>query len=446
MSTPRNTGLKFLGLAFWVGMQKGGGAIALLLFNALAARALSIAEFGIVVLLQSIALIFPVIAQLGANHAANRYLPVTEAGTKRRLVMSLLGMSLVAALTMALPLLVFTDKVLFQADWQLTALLAAWLLSSTLRSTVTECLRGLYRIAAASWFGGTVTWVVALVALYYFVSASDGPSSMKMALFAIALGNVLSTLASLTILATSLPSETAAEAPVSGKQLSGLAALIRKCSPYWVISVCTVLLMNIDVATLKLFALADDVGIYGAAKSLAQFMFTVMLVFVSIIMPYASSLLSKGQQRRIALIVQGVSAASLFVTLPLILAFLLAGESALGSIFGDEFAAAHTSLLILCSGLIVNSASGARGTLLMMGGFAKLQMILSVAGMIMCGALCLLGAYTYGIEGVALAVTISVTTQCLFEAVFVKRKLGFSPWATLPGLIFVVRQVFGHGR
>lgn len=128
---------------------------------------------------------------------------------------------------------------------------------------------------------------------------------------------------------------------------------------------------NIAILVMGALATVEAVGVFRVAVSVSVVVSIPVTLFILVGSPMISRLHTQGDkarlQRLMSWLATGMTAGSVLLTFP----FLVAGESLLGRLFGAEFSASNTPLLILCLGGVLFSAQGPNIILLNMTGHEK---------------------------------------------------------------------------
>jgi O-antigen/teichoic acid export membrane protein len=96
-------------------------------------------------------------------------------------------------------------------------------------------------------------------------------------------------------------------------------------------------------------------------------------------------------------------------------------------LFGPEFVAGSTVLMVLALGQLINVITGSVGFLLSMTGHERDLLKSTVIAAILMLILCAWLIPAYGMMGAAIAQTVSLSVQMFTNSWFVKRALGFMP-------------------
>lgn len=186
---------------------------------------------------------------------------------------------------------------------------------------------------------------------------------------------------------------------------------------------------QIDVLMLGALRGVEAAGIYVPVSRGANLITFAVMAVVGVLAPVQVNLFVEGQhqelQRLMTKGIRGVLFASLAIALPLIVFgrwYLL--------LFGEGFTQGYAALTILCVGQVVASVSGLAGPLLNMTGFERCTLISAAIGGGLNIVLNSLLIPSGGIEGAAIATSVSMMLANLTNVIWAKQKLGirFGVW------------------
>jgi O-antigen/teichoic acid export membrane protein len=199
---------------------------------------------------------------------------------------------------------------------------------------------------------------------------------------------------------------------------------LKRALPFMVISGMYVLNARTDVVMLGALADTDAVGLYTPATRGAELISFVLLAVNTALSPTLARLFAEGKRAQLEAATARSTRLITLATLPLAFAMVLLGEIFL-RLFGPEFVAGYTAMVILSAGQLINAATGTVGTLLNMTGFERdtaLAVGFSAALNVLLNALLI---PRFGIDGAAAATALSTLTWNALLAAFVYRRLGF---------------------
>jgi O-antigen/teichoic acid export membrane protein len=189
------------------------------------------------------------------------------------------------------------------------------------------------------------------------------------------------------------------------------------------------LLFWTDLFVLARYAASAETGIYAAAARAAQvillFTISVSLMFA----PFVADLHARGEREKLDRLFKQLTRWTLAATLPIFVVLAAAPGPAL-RLFGSDFGAGRTALLILLLGQLVNVATGTVGFVLIMVGRTGWDLVVyatSVAFDIGV-AVFLIGGLGLGMEGAAIAGALTMALSKLARLLLVWRFVGIQPY------------------
>jgi len=199
---------------------------------------------------------------------------------------------------------------------------------------------------------------------------------------------------------------------------------LKSALPFALIGGAGIINNQADIIMIGWFMEPEDVGIYRVAVQGAALVAFGLQAVNAMVAPQFSRLYAQGDMKRLQHLVTSSARVILVATLPLSVAFILAGSTIVGRVFGMDYAAAHLPLAILTVGQLGLATLGLTGPLVSMTGFEK---PVSVAMWISALANIILNGFlipTFGLIGAASATAITVLGWHLFLFFLAKEKLG----------------------
>ena len=183
------------------------------------------------------------------------------------------------------------------------------------------------------------------------------------------------------------------------------------------------------------FAAAGPVGIFTAAARTATLSTIVRFAFSGIFSPIISSFYARGELEDLGRLYKDVSRWIFTGAFALFLPILLLSREIL-AIFGPDFTAGWTALIIVSAAQLYSSSVGPTPRMLAMTGNQNVAMIATATAAIVGVAVSLALVPTLGMLGAALGMASAITTENTATMLAVKRRLGFWPysWAWLKPL------------
>lgn len=178
-----------------------------------------------------------------------------------------------------------------------------------------------------------------------------------------------------------------------------------------------------DIAMLTAMRGMSEAGLYAAANRLALLLVFVTLATGMILAPVIARLYQAGEMERLQKLVTQASRISFIAVFPFGLALVFLGDWAL-AIFGEEFIAGQSVLVILTIGRMADVAAGAGALLLVMTGHERLTAALFTIAALSNIALNALLIPGYGAMGAAIASVISLLFVKLALLLYAAKRTG----------------------
>lgn len=186
-----------------------------------------------------------------------------------------------------------------------------------------------------------------------------------------------------------------------------------------------------------------DASLFSAAQRLALLLALPLTTLQVVFAPVVTRSLAAQQKHRLEQVLRTgatlAAAGSAVVVVPI----LLFPAQSLELVFGTEFAAADTALLLLTFGLLVNVASGLCGITLTMSHHEGIVAGVQAGGVLLRVVAGLTAATLWGLEG--LAVSASCLTAATYAVLWVqaRRRLGLWTHPTLRPRLDLLRRTSG---
>jgi O-antigen/teichoic acid export membrane protein len=183
------------------------------------------------------------------------------------------------------------------------------------------------------------------------------------------------------------------------------------------------------------FAAAGPVGIFTAAARTATLSTIVRFAFSGIFSPIISSFYARGELEDLGRLYKDVSRWIFTGAFAIFLPILLLSREIL-AIFGPDFTAGWTALVIVAAAQLYSSSVGPTPRMLAMTGNQNVAMVATAAAALVGVAVSFALVPTLGMLGAALGMAAAITTENTATMLAVKRRLGFWPysWAWLKPL------------
>lgn len=174
-------------------------------------------------------------------------------------------------------------------------------------------------------------------------------------------------------------------------------------------------LVWIDLLILGYLSTTTEVGYYGAALRVGVVSSAIVLTFATVFTPVISDLHNKRSFEQLHSPYKTVSRWIFICTLPVGLLQLLFADPIM-DIFGSQFAAGSTVLMILALSQLINASSGPAGYIVLMSGRPKMELFNICASLVTNITVCFMLIPKYGVIGAAVANMIAIAVINLMRA------------------------------
>ncbi len=206
-----------------------------------------------------------------------------------------------------------------------------------------------------------------------------------------------------------------------------LTGLISYASPLLLIVLLTTLLTWVDTLMLGYFRTSTEVGIYGAAAKTAMLTGIILVSVNTIFSPMIADFYNRKETQRLELMFKFSASWIYILSLPFFLIFVLFAKKIM-AVFGVEFISGWSVLIIISFGYFINASTGSVGNMLIMSGHQKLMMYNSMFVFIFN----ILSNYflipIYGMTGAALTSSLSIIAYNLLMLIEVYWWLKMHPY------------------
>jgi O-antigen/teichoic acid export membrane protein len=210
------------------------------------------------------------------------------------------------------------------------------------------------------------------------------------------------------------------------------ASFWRFTAPRGLASVFQVTVLWLNTLLVGALVSLKAAGIYTAATRLLVLGNFALLAVINVVGPQISDLLTRENRDRARVVYQTATSWLMLLTFPVY--FILAVFSPLLlRVFGPEFVAGRTALLILSLAMLVSMATGPVDVVLLMGGKSSWNLLNTAVALVLNVALNLLLLPHLGIEGAAIAWAVSIVVNNLAPLVEVWALMRLDPFG--PGFL-----------
>lgn len=417
-------------------------ALSGLLSSVLLARLLTPQDLGAYFLAYSIVSLGTSLGALGLTQTVVRLVAegmgLNLVGRVRRVIGVVLSVGTLGALGVGLAYLLFGDdfaEVVFHAPAlaAISGLIAGWIVVGTLQGLLGETFRGFHDIRLATILGGQTTGSVTGVATVVLLTTSlfllylvEGRATLgTVVLLAICSGAVNTLLAGWLLhrKMAVLPRQP----PDKGQNKKLKQVLGEVLAVTWPILTTNLVMfarINGDIWVLGSFLPQEEVAVYGAANRLVSVVTMPLIMINAIVPPLIAEMYAQGKRDELQRTLRALATVTAIPGFLASIGCIVFAEAILGLVYGNYYREGAMVLIILSVALCTNLWTGACGQVLMMTGYQKTQMIITIA----CGIVTLLMMVAavghYGLIGVAMARLAGYVLQNGLVLLMVKQKTG----------------------
>ncbi len=201
---------------------------------------------------------------------------------------------------------------------------------------------------------------------------------------------------------------------------------------FFLISIIGMINSRVDVILLGKLGAMEYAGIYNNAARLVEFSNFFMLIVNLILSPLYARFFTEKKEKQLQKLLTLGTRVVFFLSLPILFLFLIWGNWIL-SIFGPEFSAGYTALLILSGGQLFYLFMGPAAYALMMYGYSREAGFILVIGFIVTFTLEFILIPILGMEGAAIGRAVGVIVMHALNGYLLFGKLRLRA-GILPGI------------
>lgn len=401
------------------------GAGLSFLFNSAVARLLGADGAGIYFLALSFMMISAVVGRLGLENSLLRFIASGIAAgqsdrvrgvfaTSMRWTLLSTGTIAVATILLAGPAAyhVFNDPDLV---WPLR-LMAVAIISFSVATSTSFALKGLKKVAQASYVANLIHPSLALLLLW--------PLTENFAVSGAVMSYVLGTVAA-ALIGWWMWRRNMATLPCGPSEFP-ISELTASSRPLWISQiVLRGLVPWAPVFLMGIWASSSDTAIIGIATRISLLIALVLQAVTASVSPQYAKLYSAGEYRRLASMIRRFSLLLTAAASPIFLVMVVFNTSIM-SMFGEGFAEGGMVLAILAVGQFVNTLCGTTFAVLTMSGHERDVRNTTLVTAAVLGVLCVLLIPPYAAIGGALSISATVIVNNALAMIQIRRRLGIT--------------------
>ena len=418
----------------WAFSGKVLAILAALVTNGILARVVSPEAFGAYLLAVSIVTTLSVVTTLGTNSALvplvarSDHEPRSDYARGVLFKCLLIGFSaaLLLGLLITSPLGTWISLEVFQSHLLAASVvgMACWLLALTWQSICAEAHRSLKDVRLASMTSGPF-FAVSLMAAVAVAASADFTLSPKRLMwlcagcsaFAFTLGVVL------------LPK---GEKDYPKSETPDATTILALSTPMMVTNFAAILLNQVDVWIVGIFASGDELALYGSALAIASLISFPLLILNSAAAPYLADRRDQQNHETVEDTVRAATTYASALSLLGVSMVIIGAPTIMALIYGEFYREASMILTVLAVGRFVNVATGPCGLLLMVSGYHSLLMWINLVISAAAVALMVIVAKPFGVIGIAGTAAAMMILQNFTLLILARTKTGMWTHLRLP--------------
>lgn len=397
-----------------------------LLFSIIIAQLLGANDTGIYFLALSIIMFTSEVSKLGIDNIIVRFTAAYNKQKKYNKIKGLMnlgvGISFISSLFFFLLIILFSDLIsieIFEKKELIIPLkiMSVGVITFSLMRIISEGFRGLSRISESIFYSNTMFILLSIIFLPTAVKffGLNGPSIV----FVITTSIVLLVSYIFWINQKNLSN-------VQAKALS-IYKFKNIAKPLWLMTVINQgIIPWFPIIALGIFSTSNDVGIFSSAYRFAVLLTFFLGVANTILAPKYSQLFLKEKINKVESLAKKSSLLIFILSLPVFI-IIFCNANYFMSFFGPEFVSGEKALKILLIGQIFNVFTGSVGNILIMSGNEQSIMKASIFGSICTIFFSFFLIPSYGMNGAALASTVSIIAINSLSYYYVIKKIRIFP-------------------
>ncbi|WP_248515300.1 lipopolysaccharide biosynthesis protein [Salinarchaeum laminariae] len=208
---------------------------------------------------------------------------------------------------------------------------------------------------------------------------------------------------------------------------SDAADYYRYAAPVAMSSLGKIFQNRVDVFLVGALLTAVAAGIYNVVLVLVAIAWIPLMAFNQLLPPVASDLYADDDVETLNAVYTSATRLIVTTVLPIVAVQLVFGRELLG-LFGDTYTRGYLPLGVYLGGVLVGSAVGATGWLLMMTDHQYARMALDWLLAVLNVGLTYAFVVTFGLVGAALGTSLAIAVQNFLQVLMLRRFEGLWPW------------------
>lgn len=193
----------------------------------------------------------------------------------------------------------------------------------------------------------------------------------------------------------------------------------------------TFIMANASMWVVGYYLSHEDVAVYGVVLRLYNLIAVPLVVINLAIEPSIAEYLHENRKKHMDALLRLSATAALAATAVISAIIFIWGDWLLQILFGQGFTRGYTALIILVIGNLVNVCTGSCTSMMLLGGHQKILTLIGIIFGVASVALSIMLVSPYGMEGVAVAVSISISLYNIVTWQLVRNRMKYNTGATL---------------
>lgn len=327
---------------------------------------------------------------------------------------------------------IFNDILGFQSILTLMPLVIIWTVLTTLQNLLAEIFRAFHNIHYTVIFGGLISNIITFISFIAIAQLLTEPQLVHY---------IYSTILafSINIFAASLVFFFQISKLPKGGSID-LSALFDTSIPLLFTDLMNYIVNNSSIWIVAIYLSQADVALYGLANRIVMLISLPIFIVNSVIAPFISQFNEINQKERLENIIRLLATITSIVSLGFVIAILLFGNKLIVNQFGNFYEDSFSVLAILLFGKLAHTLAGSCGMVLMLTGYQKYIMSITMVFGLIGVFLMIYVAETYGIIGIALTSILVVSLQNLTMVITVMMTKGIKTFSYFDP-IFMIRKL-----
>ena len=202
-------------------------------------------------------------------------------------------------------------------------------------------------------------------------------------------------------------------------------SMLKVAFPLLVVSASSIASNSADTMMLGWLGSARDVGLYNVAAKIGLITSFLHIITASVISPKAAALYEQGKKVELEKMSQQISIGLTITGFLSLIIFVLFGKYIL-QLWGVEFIAGYSVLVIITIGQFFNISTGPTGLILIMTGHEKFISIFSTIILSFNLILNFILIPKYGINGAAFSTTLTIIASNIIKVYILRKRVGIN--------------------